>query len=185
MTGCCVTGSVTVSCGGGKSGFRRIDSLLHRRLKYLSAEVLGQVTDLFFAAGNPLAIGSKIDGLDHRLQISVGLVFQRFDEFLWRQDLPIVSSSVGHDDGSDTPKHVPICFTRSPKFTAALSQSDTTAIRLVHQVIASRVALGDFSPRAPSDPCVRTLAHTVPLMMDSPCSKLQARTAILGRDGDT
>jgi hypothetical protein len=45
----------------------------------------------------------------------------------------------------------------------------------------SRVALGDFSPRAPSDPCVRTLAHTVPLMTDSPCSKLHARTAILGR----
>jgi hypothetical protein len=48
-----------------------------------------------------------------------------------------------------------------------------------------QVALGDCSPRAPTDPCVRTLAHTVPLMMDSPRSKLQARTAILGRDGDT
>ncbi len=40
-------------------------------------------------------------------------------------------------------------------------------------------------PRAPTDPCVHTLAHTVPLMMDSPCSKLHARTAILGRYGDT
>ena len=55
-------------------------------------------------------------------------------------------------------------------------------MRVVHQ---GQVALGDCSPRAPTDPCVRTLAHTVPLMMDSPCSKLQARTAILGRDGDT
>ena len=47
------------------------------------------------------------------------------------------------------------------------------------------MALGDCSPRAPTDPCVHTLAHTVPLMMDSPCSKLQARTAILGRNVDT
>ena len=40
--------------------------------------------------------------------------------------------------------------------------------------------------RAPTDPDVRTLAHPVPLMMDSPCSQtLRARTAILGRYGDT
>ena len=37
----------------------------------------------------------------------------------------------------------------------------------------------------PTDPYVHTLAHTVPLMMDSPYSKLYARIAILGRDGDT
>ena len=41
-------------------------------------------------------------------------------------------------------------------------------------------------PGAPTDPDVRTLAHPVPLMMDSPCSRtLHARTAILGRYGDT
>ena len=33
-----------------------------------------------------------------------------------------------------------------------------------------QVALGDCSPRAPTDPYVRTLPHTVHLMMDSPCS---------------
>ena len=48
------------------------------------------------------------------------------------------------------------------------------------QLRPGRVALGNFSPRAPADPCVRTLAHTVPLMTASPCSKLP-RTAILGR----
>ncbi len=37
-------------------------------------------------------------------------------------------------------------------------------------VLEGQVALGDCSPRAPTDPYVRTLAHTVPLMMDSPCS---------------
>ena len=41
-------------------------------------------------------------------------------------------------------------------------------------------------PTAPTDPYVRTLAHTVLLMRDSPCSELlQARIAILGRYGDT
>ena len=40
--------------------------------------------------------------------------------------------------------------------------------------------------RAPSDPDVRTLAHPVPLMVDSPYKRtLYARTAILGRYGDT
>ncbi len=40
--------------------------------------------------------------------------------------------------------------------------------------------------RAPTDPDVRTLAHPVPLMMDSPCNQtLHARNAILGREGDT
>ena len=34
----------------------------------------------------------------------------------------------------------------------------------VHQ---DRVALGRYRPRAPTDPYVRTLAHTVPLIMDS------------------
>ena len=49
-----------------------------------------------------------------------------------------------------------------------------------------RVALGGCPPRAPSDPDVRTLAHPVPLMLDSPYSQtLHARTAILGRYGDT
>jgi hypothetical protein len=39
-----------------------------------------------------------------------------------------------------------------------------------------------FPPTAPTDPYVRTLAHTVPLTLDSPCSKvLHARIAILGR----
>jgi hypothetical protein len=59
-----VTGSITVSSGGGKSGFRRIDSLLHRLLKNLAAEVLGEVADLLFAASYPLAIGREIDSLD-------------------------------------------------------------------------------------------------------------------------
>ncbi len=41
-------------------------------------------------------------------------------------------------------------------------------------------------PRAPTDPDVRTLAHPVLPMMDSPYSEtLQARTAMLGRYGDT
>ena len=63
---------------------------------------------------------------------------------------------------------------------------DRTPQPMVRQVLhQGRVALGDCSPRAPTDPCVHTLAHTVPLMMDSPRSKLQARSAILGRDGDT
>ena len=40
--------------------------------------------------------------------------------------------------------------------------------------------------RAPTDPDVRTLAHPVPLMLDSPCNETrQARNAILGRDGYT
>jgi len=33
-----------------------------------------------------------------------------------------------------------------------------------------RVGLGGFPPRPPTDPDVRTLAHPVPLMMDSPFS---------------
>ncbi len=41
-------------------------------------------------------------------------------------------------------------------------------------------------PGAPTDPDVRTLAHPVPLMLDSPCNEtLQTRNVILGRDGDT
>ncbi len=41
-------------------------------------------------------------------------------------------------------------------------------------------------PTAPTDPYVRTLAHTVLLILDSPRSKmLCARAAILGRYGDT
>ena len=41
-------------------------------------------------------------------------------------------------------------------------------------------------PGAPTDPDVHTLAHPVPLMVDSPYKRtLYARTAILGRDGDT
>jgi hypothetical protein len=48
------------------------------------------------------------------------------------------------------------------------------------------VDLGGCPPRPPADPYVRTLAHTVPLMLDSPYSQtLYARTAILGRYGDT
>ena len=48
------------------------------------------------------------------------------------------------------------------------------------------MALRDCSPRAPTDPCVHTLAHTVPLVLGSPCSEaLHARFAILSRDGDT
>jgi hypothetical protein len=48
------------------------------------------------------------------------------------------------------------------------------------------VALGGCPPRAPADPGVRALAHPVPLMLDSPSSqRLYARTAILGRYGDT
>ncbi len=40
--------------------------------------------------------------------------------------------------------------------------------------------------RAPTDPYVRTLPHTVHLMMVSPCSaRPHARIAILGCDGDT
>ena len=41
-------------------------------------------------------------------------------------------------------------------------------------------------PRAPTDPYVPTLEHTVPLMLDSPYNQtLHARIAILGRYGDT
>jgi hypothetical protein len=38
------------------------------------------------------------------------------------------------------------------------------------QLAPGQVALGDCSPRAPTDPYVRTLPHTVHRMMDSPCS---------------
>jgi len=34
-------------------------------------------------------------------------------------------------------------------------------------VLADRVALGDFSPRAPTDPYVPALEHTVPRIMAS------------------
>ena len=51
---------------------------------------------------------------------------------------------------------------------------------------SDRVAPGRCRPRAPTDPYVRTLAHTVPLMLGSPCDVWShARTAILGRYGDT
>jgi hypothetical protein len=51
---------------------------------------------------------------------------------------------------------------------------------------SGRVALGRRRPRAPTDPYVRTLAHTVPLMLGSPCDLwTHARTAILRRYGDT
>ena len=51
---------------------------------------------------------------------------------------------------------------------------------------AGWVGLGGCPPRPPADPYVRTLAHTVPLMADSPYNhRLYARTAILGRYGDT
>jgi hypothetical protein len=38
---------------------------------------------------------------------------------------------------------------------------------LSDEMTSDRVALGDCSPRAPTDPYVRTLAHTVPLIMAS------------------
>ena len=49
-----------------------------------------------------------------------------------------------------------------------------------------RVGLGDCSPRPPTEPYVRTLPHTVHLMMVSPCNQLlHARVAIPSRYGDT
>jgi len=45
-----------------------------------------------------------------------------------------------------------------------------SAAKPLSEFRAGQVAVGDCSPTAPTDPYVRTLAHTVPLMMDSPCS---------------
>ena len=41
-------------CGGGKSGFRRIDPLLHGTLKDLAPHLRRKVAHLLFAAGDPL-----------------------------------------------------------------------------------------------------------------------------------
>lgn len=47
-------------------------------------------------------------------------------------------------------------------------QSDNTIARSgVDELISDRVAVGRYRPTAPTDPYVRTLPHTVPLIMDS------------------
>ena len=74
-------------------------------------------------------------------------------------------------------------LTRSPKLIRRRE------INMIHHDVASRTRVGwprVLPPGAPTDPDVRTLAHPVPLMLDSPCSQTpHARIAILGRDGDT
>src|SRR5271157_5943301 len=56
---------VVGSCGGGKSGFRRIQPLLQGSLEYPSPHLCGKVSHLFFAAGDPLSIRRVIDGFHH------------------------------------------------------------------------------------------------------------------------
>ena len=47
------------------------------------------------------------------------------------------------------------------------SDGKTDATSAALQLSEDRVALGDYSPRAPTDPYVRTLPHTVPQIMAS------------------
>ena len=49
------------SCGGGKSGFRRIHFSLQGRLEGGFDKFLPDLANLFFAAGNPTPIGRAID----------------------------------------------------------------------------------------------------------------------------
>jgi hypothetical protein len=46
----------------------------------------------------------------------------------------------------------------------------TSDARRIDFAKAGQVAVGDFSPTAPTDPYVPILEHTVPLMLDSPYS---------------
>src|SRR5208283_4715095 len=71
-------------CGGGKSGFRRIDPLLHGTLENLSSHLCAKVTHLLFAAGDPLAVRRVVDGLHHLLGELLELSLQRFGKLLRR-----------------------------------------------------------------------------------------------------
>ena len=59
----------------------------------------------------------------------------------------------------------PACLAQYIRFRAEVES--TSAHTLQRLAAADQVALGDCSPRAPTDPYVRTLPHTVPQIMGS------------------
>jgi hypothetical protein len=71
--------------------------------------------------------------------------------------------SIGRNNDADWP----LRCTLPQRLVRVLEE---TASKRSIELRAGQVALGDCSPRAPTDPYVRTLPHTVHLMMDSPCS---------------
>src|SRR3990170_4874412 len=71
-------------CGGGKSGFRRVDLQLHRFLKHLSAKVSRKVSHLLLAAAYPVAIRRVVHGFHHRLKVLLHFLLHRLDEFVGR-----------------------------------------------------------------------------------------------------
>jgi hypothetical protein len=71
-----VTGSTIVSTGGGKSGFRRINPLLHRLFEDPFAKLRREVSDLLLAASNPLPVRSVVDSLDHGPKIGLHLLLE-------------------------------------------------------------------------------------------------------------
>ncbi len=60
--------------------------------------------------------------------------------------------------------------TRPPNFIVIYCDNLEQSCNSTAELASGQVALGDFSPRAPTDPYVPTLEHTVHPMMDSPCS---------------
>src|SRR5581483_2093173 len=67
-------------CGGGKSGFRRIHALLDCLLKTPLPQRSGDVANLFFTAGNPIAIRRIVNSLHHLLEILFDFAAHRFGE---------------------------------------------------------------------------------------------------------
>src|SRR5208283_1823446 len=71
-------------CGGGKSGFRRIDPLLQGALKDFPPHLRAQVAHLLFTAGDPLPVRRVVDGVHHLLGELLKLLLHRFGELLRR-----------------------------------------------------------------------------------------------------
>jgi hypothetical protein len=76
--------SVVGSCGGGKSGFRRIHPLLHGAFKYFAPHLRTKIAHLLLAAGDPLAIRRVVDGLHHLLGELLDLSLHRLGKLLRR-----------------------------------------------------------------------------------------------------
>jgi hypothetical protein len=103
---------VVASCGGGKSGFRRDDFLLHGRLVGEPHELLARVADLLLRVGDqPARLGGVHRGHD-LLGQHLDLTMQERLQLLRRNLRQFV-----HDNGSskERAKQHFACFTHSPQ----------------------------------------------------------------------